>query len=94
MNKSYLLKLIACGFLITAVGFDEAETLEPVTTTVAVGTAILGSAIFASYDYVKNKYFEGCQEPWVEANITGKSNSKNKCLLLCFRPQFLEINSS
>ena len=49
----------------------EVETLEPVSTTIAVGTAILGSAAIASYDTVKCYFKECCDESWIMPNFTG-----------------------
>ena len=47
------------------------EALEPITTGVAVGTAIVSSAIFASYDVVKCQLYECCDASWIQPNFTG-----------------------
>ena len=50
---------------------QQVEALEPVSTTVAVVTALAGSAFFAGYDIVKCQFNECCDAYWFKPNITG-----------------------
>ncbi len=47
------------------------ETLEPISTGVAIVTAVAGSAFFAGYDVLKCRFYECCDQRWVKPNITG-----------------------
>ena len=58
-------------YLILDDNFDNVETLEPVTTSVAVGTAIVSSVFLAGYTTLKCQFYECCGDPWVKPNMTG-----------------------
>lgn len=57
--------------LLAGQTFNPVETLEPITTGVAVTGAVFGSLVIGTWDVIKCKLKECCQEPWVKANITG-----------------------
>ena len=72
MAKLAVFKGLLFALLIIDDNFNHVETLEPLSTTVAVGTALLGSALFAGYDKLKCRVFECCDDPWLTTNITGR----------------------
>ncbi len=67
-KKVFLAVLLTCTLWCNA---PEAEALEPITTGVAVATAVIGSVLFAGYDQVSCRYYECCNSLWVKPNTTG-----------------------
>ena len=71
MKFSFMHFLIVFVFFVS-IPSDNVESIEPITTGVAVSTAVFMSALFASYDKLKSHFFEVCDENWLVPNITGK----------------------
>ena len=82
--KWSVLRLFFISALLLNGAVDHVESLEPVSTAVAVGTALIGTGFLASYDLVKCKLYECCNSNWVTTNVTGifTTFSKIKQLLV------------
>ena len=62
--------LLFCAFLCLLP--KTVTSIEPVSTTVAVGAAVTLSAFLAGYDTVKCTVYECCIDRWITPNFTGK----------------------
>lgn len=60
MDKLLISKSVFFLVLILTHALDDADGLEPVTTGIAMGVALVSSAIFAGYDTIKCKMYECC----------------------------------
>ena len=68
-------------FLLVGQSVHPVTPLEPITTGVAVTGAVVASAVLGSWDVIKCKFKECCEEPWVKANITGKYKIRSETSL-------------
>ncbi|XP_013421097.1 torsin-1A-like [Lingula anatina] len=58
-------------FHLTIFSLCPVETLEPVTSGIAVVTALAASGLFAGYELLKCRMYECCDDRWLIANLTG-----------------------
>ena len=56
---------------VTFTYLRHASAIEPISTGIAVGAAICSSLFYASYDMLKCKIYECCEDPWIKHNFTG-----------------------
>jgi len=69
MHKINVLRIIFVSTLVIAQHFDEAESIEPITTGLAVGTAMLGSLMISFYPKLKSHFFEVCDDQWINPRM-------------------------
>ena len=50
---------------------QQVSAVEPITTGLAVGTAVTVSALLAGYDFIKCQQWECCNDIWIKPNISG-----------------------
>ncbi len=77
--KKLLLLRAAVLLWLCSIG-SQVAALEPVSTGVAVTTALASSFLLASYDTLKCQFYECCDAGWVKPNITGLALSLQRRL--------------
>ena len=75
MLPPFSIKLLALAWLILDNHAEHVKSFEPITTSIAVGFAAIGSLVFVGFDTVKCKTTECCTDSWINPNFTGKGCS-------------------
>ncbi len=73
MLSPFPFRLLALAWLILDNQAEHVESLEPITSSIAVAVASLSTAIFFGYEAVKCKTTECCTDAWINPNFTGAS---------------------
>ena len=70
---SFPFRLLALAWLILDNQAEHVESIEPITSTIAVAVASLSTALFFGYEKIKCKTTECCTDAWINPNFTGAS---------------------
>jgi len=64
-----MLRIVFVSLCVMAQCFEDTEAIEPVTTGLAVGTAMLGSLAISYYPKLKSHFFEVCDDRWINPQM-------------------------